>query len=381
MFLIFMGLLNAIVGLSVHGASARRYFDKNISKERLAIYNGNCLVILLATFIVSLLLVKLFGNVISSLLSISEVWLYYATFCVFFSFLLTFRLVQWQVRENAYKYGFTQILNSFITFILTVMFVVHFEAGADGRVFALLITSFLLGLLSVFSLYRSDLVSFSLKKEDIKDAVRFGAPLIPHVCGGFLLMSFDRYIINQELGLAYAGMYMVLVNLGNAINMLFNSMNRAYTPWLFSRLKKDDLSTNKIIVKYTYIFFLLLIIFSIINFKISDVVYELFTGADYHSVSHLLPVVIQGQIFFGMYLVVTNYLFYMRKTKYVSLVTILSGFINVVLVFAFIKDLGLQGVAYAFLISSAFRFVLTWALSAKFYSMPWLNFYNFGNMK
>jgi len=72
-----------------------------------------------------------------------------------------------------------------------------------------------------------------------------------------------------------------------------------------------------------------------------------------------------------MYFMVTNYIFYVKKTKYLSYVTISSGAINVVLLLLLIPHYGISGAAYAFMIANLIRFVGTWILSAKLYDMPW----------
>ena len=375
MFLIFVGLLNALIGLSVHGASTRRFFENDVTTRRIAIFNGNCLIILLLTFVLSLVLVFILGGYLEVLFTIPKTWLYQASICVVFSFLLNFRLVQWQIRNCAYKYGLYQISNALMTFILTTVLVIKFDLGAEGRVWALVFSASIFGGLSIYSLYKDNLILFFFNISDIKYALKFGVPLVPHVCGALLLMSIDRYIINQKLGLSYAGLYMVLINLGNAVNMIFNSVNRAYTPWLYNSLRKDCVVLNNKIVFGTYCVFATLFLGSIVNFYVSPWLYTIVTGSMYHEVAYLLPIIIQGQIFFGMYLLVTNYLFYAKKTKYISLITMLSGILNVSLILLFIDEYKLSGVAYAFLISSLFRFFITWIVSNYFYPMPWVRFF------
>src|SRR5690606_374427 len=113
--------------------------------------------------------------------------------------------------------------------------------GADGRISAQDWSATIFALLALWMLKRANLLSFLRWRPDyIREALRFGIPLIPHVAGIFLLASVDRFVINSELGLAEAGIYMVAVQFGMAASMVFQAVNQAYVPWLFERLKRDD---------------------------------------------------------------------------------------------------------------------------------------------
>ena len=80
-----------------------------------------------------------------------------------------------------------------------------------------------------------------------------------------------------------------------------------------------------------------------------------------------------GQVFAGMYLMVTNYLFYARRTGLLSTVTVVSGALQVALLLVLAPRLGIQGAAMAFSIAMAVRFVLTWWAAHKSHPMPWFS--------
>jgi len=191
------------------------------------------------------------------------------------------------------------------------------------------------------------------------------------VLGGFLLLSVDRLVINKELGLEMTGIYMVAVSLGSALNLIFNSINKAYSPWLFGQLKENNQEKKITIVKNTYLYFIFLILMSFLAFFIAPPILKLIVGEKFHRAADVLPIIVIGQVFLGMYFMVTNYIFYVKKTKYLSYVTISSGAINVVLLLLLIPHYGISGAAYAFMIANLIRFVGTWILSAKLYDMPW----------
>jgi O-antigen/teichoic acid export membrane protein len=371
MFNIFTAALMSVIGLSVHGAANRRFFDDNVSNIELARFNGNCFFILLLTTLFSLVVLIFSDTLLATYLGIPNTWIYLGVVSVFSGFILSIRLGQWQIRGKAKSYGFFQVIISLLVFSFSLLFVMSLKLGAEGRIYGIVFPAIIFGVVSYFTLRYDKLFLFEYNRQDIKDALVFGVPLIPHVLGGFLLLSIDRLVINKELGLEMTGIYMVAVSLGNALNIIFNSINRAYSPWLFGQLKENNQVKKIAIVKNTYVYFVFLIVMSLLAFFLAPSLLKLIVGEKFHQAADVLPILVIGQVFLGMYFMVTNYIFYVKKTKYLSYVTISSGAINVILLLLFIPLYGIKGAAFAFLIANLFRFIGTWLVSAKLYSMPW----------
>ena len=371
MFTIFTSALAAIIGLSVHGAANRRYFDESVNTTELARFNGNCLFILLVSTSIALFLLLFIDYLLADYLGIPTLWVYLGILSVFCSFILNIRLGQWQIRGKAKRYGILQISNALVVLLFSLLFVISMKLGPDGRIYGIVSTSLIIAVLSYYTLRNDQLILFKYNREDINYALSFGVPLIPHVLGGFLLLSVDRLVINKELGLEMTGIYMVAINLGSALNIIFNSINKAYSPWLFAQLKEGKQCIKRVIVKKTYLYFVFLVLMAALSFLIAPPILKLIVGEKFHQAADVLPLIITGQIFIGMYFMVTNYIFYIKKTKYLSYVTISSGAINVVLLLLLIPHYGINGAALAFLIANFWQFLWTWIISAKLYDMPW----------
>lgn len=371
MFNIFTAALAALIGLSVHGAANRRFFDNDVSNIELARFNGNCFFILLASTALVLLVLTFVDTLLASYLGIPNTWIYLGIVFVFCGFVLNIRLGQWQIRGKAKSFGFLQVINSVIVFSFSLLLVISLHLGPEGRVYGMVLTSVIVGLVSYSTLRNDKLFLFEYNRQDINGALSFGIPLIPHVLGGFLLLSVDRLVINKELGLELTGIYMVAVSLGSALNIIFNSINKAYSPWLFGQLKENNQEKKISIVKKTYIYFAFLMLMSLLAFFIAPSILKLIVGEKFHQAADVLPIIVIGQVFLGMYFMVTNYIFYVKKTKYLSYVTISSGAINLALLLLLIPYYGISGAAIAFLIANIWQFTCTWIVSAKLYAMPW----------
>ena len=76
--------------------------------------------------------------------------------------------------------------------------------------------------------------------------------------------------------------------------------------------------------------------------------------------------------FNGMYYMVVNYIFYVKKTSLLSITTIIMSIFHVILSFILIQYFDAMGAAYATFISFLLTFLIVWRLSAKVYEMPWM---------
>jgi len=372
MFQLLVAALTAVAGMGVVGASSRKYYDKDVTFLNLQDFNGACFhVLLISTLIISPFILY-FSDEISRLLAIPKDWILTALMMASLSFIVQIRLGQWQIRNQASRYAVLQFIRSLANIILSLLFVITFNFGADGRIEAQLITALLIGGTSLYLLRKDDLVSFfSFKPLFIREALNFGIPLMPHIIGIFLLSSADRYIINSRLGLESAAIYMVSYQLSSALGIVFDAINKAYTPWLFALLKENLIEAKLKVIKATYLYMLFLLLLALLSFVIGPFIVVFIAGDTYSQAGSIIGYLCAGHIFNGMYLMVTNYIFYSKKTKYLSLVTITSSVISIILMLLLIQYNGLVGVAQAFAISQFARFLFTWLLSAKVHPMPW----------
>jgi O-antigen/teichoic acid export membrane protein len=207
--------------------------------------------------------------------------------------------------------------------------------------------------------------------ENTKEALHFGVPLVPHIAGIFLVSSLDRFVINAELGLAAAGIYMVAVQLASAMGLLFDAVNSAYVPWLYERLRRDRPEEKIQIVRYTYTWFAVILFIAGAFSLVGPWLVVAVAGPQYAEAGRMIGWLALGQGFGGMYLMVTNYVFYSKRTALLAVATITSGVANIVLLYVFIHIFGLKGAAIAFACAMALRFLLTWCVAHHRHPMPW----------
>ncbi|AZL86075.1 polysaccharide biosynthesis protein [Aliivibrio salmonicida] len=372
MFQTLLAGIGTFIGLNAVGAAERKFYDGDVSETVLKEFNGSCMQILAVSSVLVFICIALFQQQLSEFLAIPTSWVLAAVGISILGFISRIRLGQWQIRNQAKLFGMLQVSSSLINMLLSILFVVVLEQGAEGRIDAQVITGLIATMVALAWLYKDNLLQVRLWRPTyIKEVLAFGVPLMPHSIGGVLLNLYDRFVINQQLGIVDVGIYMVAVQLSSAMLIVFDAINKAYVPWLFERLKHNDAQEKQKIVKNTYIYMVSILLLAGLAFWIGPLFITLIAGDKYKAAGEIIGWLCLGQAFSGMYLMVTNYIFFSKKTSYLACITIIAGLINVILLFVFAKQFGLVGVAMAFTLSKLIHFIMTFYISNNAYKMPW----------
>jgi O-antigen/teichoic acid export membrane protein len=366
--------LAAIIGISADSAAGVKYYDSHITPTELKSYIGSCMFVLVVTSALALLLSAVFLRPISGWLALRQQWLPLSVVVASANLVVSLRMVQWQVRNKPKKFGMFKVSQSLLNMLVSLILVVSFSLGSEGRILAMSLVPVAFALLAIILLRRDEMLGFAYRGEHVRDIVAYGVPLIPHSIGYFLLSSVDRFVINDKLGTTQVGMYIVAVQLVAASGLVFDAINSAYVPWLFERLKRNEAAEKRQIVRRTLAYFLFLLVAVALAFTFGGRVLVLIAGQRYAEAGRVVGWLALGWAFYGMYLMVTNYIFFSKRTGLLSASTILAGTINIGFLLVFVPHMGIIGAGIAFAISSGVKFIMTWYVSQLSFPMPWFSF-------
>lgn len=374
LFNVWISLAGALCGLSVHAAASRKYFDYKDNNNEMNEFIFSCLTILIFSSMILLILTISLGSFLSELLNFPKKWLILGIMYAVANFVIQIRLGQWQVRERPISFGVFQILQGVSNAGLSLLLVVTFLLGVTGRIAGSTAAVFLFAIIAIIFLKKDNLIRLSWRPDLIKEALRFGTPLVPHIIGAFLLLTIDRAVIGSMLGKDAAGIYMVAIQVALVASLILDAINKAFSPWLFKNLSSESLgeAKEKSIVRVTYGLYGLLILGCVLGFTIGDDVLLLLVGEEFTSAADIVGWLILGQALRGAYLFVTNYIFYQKRTGTIAMITITIGTINVLLLIFMINKYGLVGAAYSFCISMLVQWLITWFVAQRLLPMPWI---------
>lgn len=377
MFGVLVSFVSPFTGLSVQGAIARIYYERDTIDFRE--YVTNSLYILVTSTAIVSIVFFMFSNTIASFSSVPVQVLWMVIAVSFSQFIIKIVLTLWQVQVKPFKYGVYQISQTAINMLLSIFLVVVVDLNWQGRIYGQLVSLFIFVIIGFAILVKDKWLKFKLNKNYIKHAMSFGLPLIPHVLGGIIMTMTDRVFITNMVGIEATGIYTVGYQIGMIINLLAQSFNQAYVPWLYSKLKENVEKTKKKIIKLTYGYFLVIFILAILLSIIGPIFLKFFIGKEFAGSSIFVTWIAIGYAFNGMYYMVVNYIFYANRNSLLSLVTFSTAILNVVLNYFLIKSFGAIGAAQATTIIYFVKFITVWILSAKVYPMPWLTIFSKNN--
>lgn len=372
MFAASLGILGAFTGLTVHGAVNVRFVDR--PKMDFPRYVGSCFLVLLISTTLTFVVVGIFVRPFSDFTELPPFWLYVAVLVSSCNFIVQIRLGIWMMQKKPFAYSLYQMLLSALNLGFSLTLVLLLRQGYEGRLWGQTIAVVAFAFFGFFSLLRGGWVKLRPRKDYMREVLAYGIPLMPHVIGGFLASLADRFVINQQLGLAAAGVYMVAAQFGMGLGLLADAFNKAFTPWIYEHLAMNELAVKRKIVRGTWIYCIAALVLAGVLALLARQIVVLVAGPGYAEAAQALPWLALGQAFGGMYFMVASHIFFARKTRLLAWITLFTGVTGVALTYMLIPFCGIAGAGISFAIAMFLRFVLTWMLAQRVSPMPWFSF-------
>lgn len=364
-------VLGALTGLSVHGAVNVRYHDASIDIAR---YLGTVLCILAASTTAMLLLALLLGGTVSHWAGIPRAWLFVAILVSAAQFVVQLRLVTWQAQGMAVRFGTLQVLQMGVNLALSIILVVpstwSWNLGWQGRAAGIAGATVLAGLVSLWLMQHHREVAWRPRPEYVRDALRFGIPLLPHVIGSVAVANSDRIVVAGLAGLHEAGIYSASMQVGLVVGVLADALVKSFSPWVYASLAVSDIAVRERIVRASYYFFLGMLVLAMLTAIAAPWLLQL-VGAAFRGSGGVLAFIALGGAFSGMYLMVVSYVFFARRNEWLSLISLSVGAFNFGVTWMLVQDRGAIGAAQAYALSQFLMFVCTWYLASHCCPMPW----------
>ncbi|WP_421921060.1 polysaccharide biosynthesis C-terminal domain-containing protein [Marinifilum sp.] len=216
-------------------------------------------------------------------------------------------------------------------------------------------------------------VSFKLDLGLFKELLSYSWPiLVVSVCGQINL-NLDKMLmpnlIPAKLDPMYqTGIYAANYKLAVIMTLFIQSFRYAFEPFFFAQAKKEN--SKQIyadVLKYFTVFCLL--IFLGVMFYI-DIV-KLLIKSSYHEGLKIVPYVLLGNLFFGVFFSLSLWYKLSNKTKYGALLAMSGSIVTILINILLVPKMGYQGAAYAVLICFAMMMVVSYLLGQKHYPIPY----------
>lgn len=317
--LIAIGITNILVSLSSKTAFLRLYFNYDEPKVKEFLFNIIVLIVSISLFLFfCIALFDVFNN---------SIYVTYSYFILAYVFLLSLNelsLILLRVKKKILNYSIFTLLKTILELSLIILFVKYFGHGIIGKLEGSILSMLLLFIVIVKILLWKN-ITITIKFEQMKEYINYSYPLIVHGIIGWVLISYDKIIINnnfstKDLGIFALGMQIIMI-----YKYIAESSLKAFNVEIFSKPKIIESYLYEIIILILSIFiaFSLLLSFFVDNFVIviSNIDYlEAATVFKYMIISRVI-------IIYNFVLVMVLYLYSdtkaVSKTTYIGLVVTL----------------------------------------------------------
>ncbi|WZL73679.1 oligosaccharide flippase family protein [Clostridiaceae bacterium 35-E11] len=313
--------------------------------------------------------VKIFSDIIVSFMAIPSLLID----IMFLEVLFTNAFTILQTKHRAYfRYREFVILSAIVSIlspILSILLITFQESDLYyGKIIGNALPRIIISVFIFIYIFKKGRCFFN--KEFWKYALLIALPLIPHHLSGSLLSSFDRVMINKFDGASKAGLYSLAYNYSSILGIAWTSLNSAWVPWFYTKMKEDSIEDIRRYVKPYIVVFSTLYMGALI---VGPEAIKVFGPKEYWESMWVIPPVLLAIFFQFVYSLYVNIEFYLKKTKYIAYATIAAAALNVLLNSIFIPKYGYIAAAYTTLIGYFIMLILHYNLSKKFDSRDLFN--------
>lgn len=364
------GVVTPLVILGVTTLLNVDYFKKDRAEF------GECLTTLLlipvASVIVCTVLVALVAGPLSQRWSIPASWIISIPFLAFLALIPSLVQNLYQLKQKVVHYSLFLMAQTLINMGLSVWMVVGLHLNWRGRMYAFVATNVLFSIGGLWALRRMGHLTLRFSSRYLKEALIFGASLIPHGLGNQIIGASDRLFLVPMMGLSQAGQYAVGIQAASAMQVLVIAFQQAWMPYLFGSLKDANSSAKRRIIRQSYGMMALFVgAFVLLNVIGVPLLYRFFINERYAASRPFVFWISLAFMLQGFYLMVINYIWYAKKAHIMSVLTMINAGCSAVLNYTLIRRFGAIGAAYASAATMLIVFVVAWIVSNWVSPMPW----------
>ncbi|HFK7185067.1 lipopolysaccharide biosynthesis protein [Serratia odorifera] len=253
-----------------------------------------------------------------------------------------------------------QFLLSAFNVLFTIALFEMIAATPGQRLIAIAASFFCIQLAYEFIIYRKrskDIKSDAPLGKRYKEIVSYGISLLPHHGSYWIKSSIDRFFIAHYMSTAVVGIYGLAFQLTSIVMLFFSVINQAFQPFIYRKLKDKDFKGVELI-QYGYTG--LVVVACLIYFLIMPFVFPYLFKPEFNRAIYYFNILLPGTAFMSIYYIFTHSLFYYRKNKMISIITMGSMLTHLLgIVIITMTSIKVEYFCLVYAISSLFSCVVT----------------------
>lgn len=181
-----------------------------------------------------------------------------------------------------------------------------------------------------------------------KYSLKTGIELVPYNLSKVVLNQSDRIMINFFSGSGDTGVYSIAHSAAFVLSVITESLNGAFVPWLYRRLKVKEYEGVRNVIKG------LLLMVAVCVFGIDMIAPEIMRilgSKDYYQGVYCVPSLVYSAFLIFVYTLFTNIELFLQKNVYVTIASSIGMVVNIILNAIFIPKYGFIAAGFTTLVS------------------------------
>ena len=290
--------------------------------------------------------------------------------------------------NKAKKFAFAKLTNIFLNILLQLTFLVGFPAILENEsnllysfvsqvynpelgVGYIFLANLIANIALVFILwpYFSSL-KLRMNMQAFSSMMSYTLPLLLTGIAGWITQLLDRILVGDLLSKSDLGIYDQTFKLAVLIQLAVQAFRYAGEPFFFS--KAEDQNAPKVFADVMHYFVIFaMVIFIGISFNIEWIAEIMLRRPEYRTVLYLVPIIMMGKLFFGIYINVSIWYKIKDKTIYGTYFSILGAAITIVGNLMLIPILGLLGSALTVFLVYFTMTLACYIVGSKHFKVPY----------
>lgn len=366
---VMMQLMATVLMFGFFGAQTRYYYEFKNNSRKIGEFLFSINAYLITVLLTLCLILTFWGEHLYSLLAIKDIPFYpYLPIVIWIAFfqIMNQLVISYYLATKQYKEcALLQFLQFAFMVSMILFFVVYLKQGALGKVKGHLVGQAIFFALFYIPYTRKFIFRFDAAY--VKYALAFGVPIVFHLMAGVMHNSIDRIILEKYVSMDQLGIYSLGYQIGMVMSIIVASVNKAWQPNYFDLMSSD---THDRAYENRRMFALWLV--GIGSICLMSMLWAkecliLLTPQNFHAAASVVPIIVMGYFFQGIYYFIVSPIFQFKKTKLLPFMTGAAALVNIGLNLILVPYLGIYGAAYATLISFAFQAVLVHTIGRRLF--------------
>jgi O-antigen/teichoic acid export membrane protein len=296
----------------------------------------------------------------------------YTAAILFFDALVLVPFGYLRLKHKPKQFALIRVINISTNVALNLILILGFKFGIESVFISNLVASAVTFILLSPIVIKN--ITFTYNKALVKELLRFSLPYIPAGISANIIQVINRPILTALTDDATVGIFQANYRLGIFMMLFVSMFEFAWRPFFLQNAREKN--AKDIFSKVMTLFILVsALIFLFLTFFIDNIAHMripfkgYLIGKAYWGGLNIVPVILLGYLFYGIYINLMAGIYIRKKTKYLPYITGVAAVINVICNFALIPKLNMMASAIATLLSYITMVIGIFIVSQKYYKI------------